>query len=159
MLALIFSVVTGQSHKEQLGARSDVCEMESCLTASVHWPGLKALLQRQEIMLSLIPLFLCDAASVASLDLHRNQSLLNGAIHKNLPVVFSGWTIEGNPDLWRKVHFVSSGEESKLPPKSWKQEKTEEVTYLFTRPSHWYDLYWYSWYIVQPQLRVKQKIF
>lgn len=89
MLALIFAVVTGQSHKEQLGARSDVCEMESCLAASVHWPGLKALLQRQEIMLSLIPLCLCDAASVASLDLHRNQSLLNGAIHKNQPVVFS----------------------------------------------------------------------
>ncbi len=73
--------MTGQSHGEQLGIRSDVCEMDGCHTTSLQSTSLKVLLQRLERMLPLsFPL--CDASAMASLGLHRNQSLLNGTIHK-----------------------------------------------------------------------------
>lgn len=76
-----FSVVTGQSLGEQAGIRCDVCEVESCHTASLQSTSLKVQLQRLERMLPLSPR--CDASAMASLGpSHRNQSLLNGTIHK-----------------------------------------------------------------------------
>lgn len=66
---------------EQAGIRCDVCEVESCHTASLQSTSLKMQLQRLERMLPLSPR--CDASAMASLGpAHRNQSLLNGTIHK-----------------------------------------------------------------------------
>lgn len=52
-LGFSFTLATGQSHKEQLAIRSDVCEMESCHTASLQCARLNVLLQCLERMLSL----------------------------------------------------------------------------------------------------------
>lgn len=52
-LGFSFTVVTGQSHGEQLAVRSDVCEMESCHTTSLQCARLNVLLQCLERMLSL----------------------------------------------------------------------------------------------------------
>lgn len=56
-----------------------LCEVESCHTPFCS--RLKVLLQRLERMRPPSP-DLCDGSTVASLGLHRNQSFLNGAIHK-----------------------------------------------------------------------------